>query len=168
MERQVTRRTVVGGVAGAVGLASVLPARAAAGDPADLVRRLIEVAYGDADIATLDGIAAEHWVPSDPADAPGRAALKERIVTNRQALSVLWKKWMVTVDEAFATGSSAAARATLTGIGFDGTHNSLGVVVIAHAEGGKLVSAWSGTSGLRTTGTPTPSGAAPGLLRGFM
>jgi len=156
MVEHVTRRTVVGGLAGVMGLASVPWARAAEGDPADLLRRLIEVSYGDADVDTIDEIAAEDWVPSDPADAPGRAALKERIVSNRQAFSVLWETWTVTVDEAFATDSSAAARATLVGTGFDGTQNSLGVVMIAHADGGKLVSAWSGTSDLRTIGTPTP------------
>jgi hypothetical protein len=156
MTEQVTRRTVVGGLAGIAGLAAVSRARAADGDPADLVRRLIEVAYGDADVDTIDDVAADEWVPSDPADPPGREALKARIVANRQAFSVLWKSWTVTVDEAFATGSSAAARATLVGTGFDGTHNSLGVVMIAHADGGKLVSAWSGTSELRAVGTPTP------------
>jgi hypothetical protein len=156
MDENVTRRTVVGGLAGIVGLASRPWTRAAEGDPADLLRRLIEVAYGDADIDTIDDVAAEDWVPSDPVDAPGREALKERIVANRQAFSVLWKTWAVTVDEVFAAGSSAAARATLVGTGFDGTRNSLSVVMIAHADAGKLVSAWSGTSELRTIGTPTP------------
>jgi hypothetical protein len=156
MAEQVTRRTVVGGLAGVMGLASVPWVRAAEGDPADLLRRLIGVAYGNADVNTIDEIAAEQWVPSNPADAPGREALKERIVANWQAFSVLWKTWKVTVDEAFATGSSAAARATLVGTAFDGTQNSLGVVMVAHADGGKLVSAWSGTTELRTIGTPTP------------
>jgi hypothetical protein len=156
MRTDVNRRMVVGGLAGIAGLGAVPRGRAADDGAADLVRRLIEVVYGDADIATIDEIAAADWSPSDPADAPGRDALKERIVESRQAFSILWRSWTVTVDEAFAAGSAAAARATLVGTGADGTRTSLGVVVIAHTKGGKLVSAWSGTSDLRTLGTPTP------------
>lgn len=162
MNHRLTRRTVVGGLtAGAATLTLGAEVRGQSPDPGEQLRQFLEAVYGNADATTIERIVddnvADDWVPEDNRDAPGREALKERLLAGNEVFLVLWQSWTMMIDEVFATDDRAAARLTVTGIGHDGSRSTLTYVVIAHAENGKLTRVWTGTGSLETSDPGTPS-----------
>jgi steroid delta-isomerase-like uncharacterized protein len=119
-------------------------------DDKRIARRVIEEAFNDGRLETVDELVAVDFTGHDPALAePTRGAdhLKQVIAGYRSAFPDL----RITVEEQFAEGGRVATRwaahgtheGELWGIGATGRESTVTGTTIDHIESGRIVESWS-------------------------